>query len=80
MVITLPPIGAKPIPMPHFPTVHQAFIFRAYEYHPVKKIASLLKTTEQTVLDAAQAMGLGAPCTSDILYYHYQGYVAYPAL
>lgn len=66
MVITLPPIGAKPIPMPHFPTVHQAFIFRAYEYIPVKKIAALLKTSEENIMAAARDMGLGAPCESDI--------------
>ena len=66
MVISLPPLGAKPIPMPHFPTIHQAFIFRAYEYIPVKKIAFVLKTSEENVLAAARDMGLGAPCESDI--------------
>lgn len=66
MVITLPPIGEKPIPMPHFPTMHQAFIFRAYEYIPPEKIAAVLKTSVENVTAAAAAMGLHTPCASDI--------------
>ena len=66
MVITLPPIGAKPIPMPHFPTMHQAFIFRAYEYIPPEKIAAVLKTSVENVTAAAEAMGLHTPCAGNI--------------
>jgi len=66
MVITLPPIGEKPISMPHFPTMHQAFIFRAYEYIPPEKIAAVLKTSVENVTAAAAAMGLHTPCASDI--------------
>ena len=40
MEFALPKIGKAPIPFPHFPTKHQAFIFRAYEYCTPEKIAA----------------------------------------
>ena len=46
------------VKLTHFPTRHQAFIFRAYEYVPVEKIAKILKTTAQNVRQAAHDMGL----------------------
>lgn len=46
--------------LPHFPTRHQAFIFRAYEYVAPEKIAGILKTTVENVRRAASDMGL--PC------------------
>ena len=42
MIFKLPELGQNALPMPHFPTRHQAFIFRAYEYIPPEKIAKLL--------------------------------------
>ena len=66
MEFTLPKIGKQAISFPHFPTAHQAFIFRAYEYVPAVKIASILDTTEENVIKAAQDMGLMHPCTTDI--------------
>ena len=58
MEFSLPEIGQKPIPLPHFPTRQQAFIFRAVEYVPYGKVAEVLKTDEQTVRKAAAQMGL----------------------
>ena len=46
------------VKLTHFPTRHQAFIFRAYEYVPVEKIAKILKTTVTNVRQAAHDMGL----------------------
>ena len=34
----LPPLGKEALPLSHFPTAHQAFIFRAYEYLPAERI------------------------------------------
>ena len=58
MKFSLPEIGASPIPLPHFPTRQQAFIFRAAEFVPYKNIAEILQTDEQTVRQAAEQMGL----------------------
>ena len=54
----LPPIGKDAVELLHFPTKHQAFIFRAYEYVPVEKIANILRTDAITVKKAAKEMGL----------------------
>ncbi|MBE6705859.1 MAG: hypothetical protein E7583_11390, partial [Ruminococcaceae bacterium] len=66
MEIKLPPLGKKPVDLLHFPTMQQAFIFRAYEYVPVSKIAKLLDTSEDNIRNAASEMGLKRECTSDI--------------
>ena len=58
MIFTRPPIGKEAIPLPHFPTRHQAFIFRACEYIPVEKIARTLGTDTETVRRAMSDMGL----------------------
>ena len=58
MLFTLPPIDKEPIPLSHFPTRHQAFIFRASEYVPAEKIASVLRTTAENVQRAAEDMGI----------------------
>ena len=58
MIFTLPELGQNALPMPHFPTRHQAFIFRAYEYIPPEKIAKLLGTSAENVIRAAKEMGL----------------------
>ena len=58
MKFDLPKLGKPAIPVPHFPTRHQAFIFRAKEYVSNAKIASLLKTSEQNIIIAASDMGL----------------------
>ena len=66
MEIKLPPLGKKPVDFLHFPTMQQAFIFRAYEYVPVAKIAKILEASEDNVRKAAAEMGLKKECTSDI--------------
>ena len=58
MIFSLPKPGKNAIELPHFPTKHQAFIFRAYEYVPASKIAEILGTTEENVIRAARDMGL----------------------
>ena len=58
MIFELPHLGREAIPLGHFPTKHQAFIFRAYEYVPPKKIADLIGTTEENIIAAAHEMGL----------------------
>ena len=62
----LPQLGKDAIPLPHFPTKHQAFIFRAYEYVPPEKIAQILGTTGEKVRQAALDMGLTKACDSNI--------------
>lgn len=66
MKINLPKHGKDAIALSHFPTRHQAFIFRAYEYIPPVLIAKILKTTEENVLKAASDMGLKKACESNI--------------
>ena len=58
MVYTLPKVKGYPIPMTHFPTRHQAFIFRACEYVSTEKIAKLLNTNVENVKKAMDDMGL----------------------
>lgn len=58
---SLPPLGKEALPLSHFPTAHQAFIFRAYEYLPAERIARVLGTDVQSVHRAAAEMGL-PPC------------------
>jgi len=58
MIFPLPEIDKKPIPLPHFPTRQQAFIFRAYEFFSTKKIAEVLKTSENNIENAVKEMGL----------------------
>lgn len=66
MEFQLPNYGQDAIPFLHFPTKHQAFIFRAFEYIPPAKIAAILNTTEENICKAAEDMGLTTPCDSDI--------------
>ena len=58
MSYSLPTEKNRAIDLLHFPTRHQAFIFRAYEYVPIEKIARILRTTVDTVRKAAEDMGL----------------------
>ena len=66
MLFKLPKLGKKSLDLPHFPTRMQAFIFRAFEYVPPKKIAEILKTTEENVIKAARDMGLKTAVLSDV--------------
>ena len=60
MIFSLPRLGKDAIPLSHFPTKHQAFIFRAAEYVPTEKIAKILGTTKDNIEKAISDMGL--PC------------------
>ncbi len=58
MLYSLPPVKNNALELLHFPTKHQSFIFRAYEYVPIEKIAKVLRTSVDTVREAAEEMGL----------------------
>lgn len=58
MIYSLPPIGKNAISLTHFPTQHQAFIFRACEYVPTNKIAEILNTSPENIKQAIRDMGL----------------------
>lgn len=58
MIYSLPKLGKPAVELAHFPTRHQAFIFRAYEYVPAEKIAQILNTSVENVRRAAHDMGL----------------------
>ena len=58
MLYSLPEVGMDAITLSHFPTRQQAFIFRAFEYIPIEKIAKILRTDTETVRRAAEEMGL----------------------
>ena len=45
--------------IPHFPTSHQALVFRLWEMVSAKRIASVIQTSEENVCRAASEMGLG---------------------
>jgi len=55
----LPTGNAKsPVPLQHFPTVHQAVIWRNWNLVPCSTIASVLHCTEAECEESAAAMGL----------------------
>jgi len=58
MNLLLPKEGKTALEFLHFPTIHQAFIFRAWEYVPREKIAAVLKTSVENVNCAARDLGL----------------------
>ena len=66
MLYSLPPVGNNAIDLLHFPTKHQAFIFRAYEYISPETIAKVLRTSLQNVRQAALDMGLPNYKSNDI--------------
>lgn len=58
VIYSLPKTGKPSINLTHFPTKHQVFIFRAYEYVPAERIAEVLETSVENVQRCAQEMGL----------------------
>lgn len=58
MIYSLPKTDKPAINFTHFPTKHQAFIFRAYEYVPAERIAEVLETSVENVRRCASEMGL----------------------
>lgn len=63
MNIDILPCGSHPAPLefPHFPTRHQALIWRNWEMVPPARLGTVLKTDETAILEAAAAMGLPVP-------------------
>jgi hypothetical protein len=57
------PVGDSPapVPLPHFPDRVHAFIWRNYELVPLERMAQVLGTTPDRVLETAHAMGLPDP-------------------
>ena len=58
MIYSLPALGKEALPLTHFPTRHQAFLFRACEYVPAERLATVLKTSVENVRRALCDMGL----------------------
>ncbi len=57
------PVGDNPEPLklPHFPSRHQAVIWRNWELVPVERLAQALRTGNDTILQDAREMGLRVP-------------------
>lgn len=66
MNFSLPRLGRAPVSLPHFPTRHQAFIFRASEFVSFEKMAKILKTDVSNIETAAAQMGIKHAEDSDI--------------
>ena len=66
MEYILPKIGQSALPLAHFPTRQQAFIFRAIEYISAERIAKILRTSTQNVIDAADEMGVPYRAENDM--------------
>lgn len=60
--------------VPHFPTVMQAVIFRCWEMVPAEKIAKVLKTTTENVIELAFGMGLKEQ--KNLEEWMYKGYIS----
>ncbi len=65
-LISLPSYGLPPVPLAHFPTRHQAFVFRASEFVSFEKMAEVLETTGDKVRGCAAEMGIYRACDSRI--------------
>lgn len=73
MKYMLPKIGQAALPFDHFPTRHQAFIFRAAEYISAERMAKILHTSVQNVIDATDEMGVPYRAEDDI--WLHKGYI-----
>ncbi len=62
----IPSANKAGIALPHFPTRTHAFIFRASEFFTFRKIAEVLRTSEEAVADAAAQMGIYSCEESDV--------------
>ena len=66
MLYSLPALDKEAIPLTHFPTRLQAFIFRAYEYFSPERIAGVLRTSPENVRCVAADMGLREHLREDL--------------
>ena len=57
------PVGPHPdaLDFPHFPTRHQAVIWRNWELVTPNRLASVLETSMVNILDTASGLGLRVP-------------------
>lgn len=75
LALTLPPVQAgKTLNYTHFPTHMQCFIYRNWGTVPPSKLAQVLETDEQTVLQLAVDMGLDTSIEIDPIWYE-AGYI-----
>lgn len=58
---SLKPLAKAAVPFPHFPDKAYAFIWRNWDLVPVARIASVVKTKPEVVLQIGKAMGLPTP-------------------
>ena len=65
MNMLVEPIKGKTLTVCHFPTAYQTLIFRVWEMVDCKKIAEVLETSVENVLQSAEAMGLGTQKSTD---------------
>ena len=57
-MFSLPKEEKQAIHFPHFPSRLQSFVFRASEFFSAKKLAEVLKTSEENVVKVAESMGI----------------------
>lgn len=62
----LPMVKDKNISLKHFPSPVFAAVFRLWELVPAKKVAQILRTDEESILEIGQCMCLGEPCNNEI--------------
>jgi hypothetical protein len=62
------PLGSNPpaLEFPHFPTRHQAVIWRNWGLVTASRLAKVLNTSEANIADAAREMGLGQSASADL--------------
>ncbi|HHV97432.1 MAG TPA: hypothetical protein GXX37_13370 [Clostridiaceae bacterium] len=51
----------RAVTFPHFPTIQQAIVWRNWEMVPVDRLAKVLETTEENILELAAGLGLDVP-------------------
>ena len=56
-------VGSHPkaLALAHFPTTQQAVVWRNWEMVPVERLAALLETTSENILELARGLGLRLP-------------------
>jgi len=62
------------VTFPHFPTLQQAIVWRNWGMVPVRRIARVLETNEENILELASGLGLNIPPNVDE-YWMKRGYI-----
>ena len=71
----LPSVSGHDVPLTHFPTRMQAFIFRSWDCVPAVRMAEVLGTTEENIIRQAVKMGLPAD-QGDLSVWMEKGYIS----